>query len=312
MTLRSEATNRNPLLLAVRNAPTAVSRFVDRKTALVFVAPSVIFVMVMMVLPLIFTVWLSFNRWSGGVIQSPEWIGFENYRRLITDGRFWDALRRTMWFTGFAVAIETVIGVAIAVLLNREFRAKGLVRTLFLLPMIATPVAIALVWRLMYEPNLGILNDVLAVFGLGPSEFVADSDLVMPMLVIVDVWQWTPIIILIVLAGLSALPGEVYEAAAVDGSSSWHTFWSITLPLIRPVIVVAVVFRLIDALKTFDIIWVITQGGPGFASETLNLYIFQQNFAYQNLGYSASMLVVFATIVIGLAVLMLRFRRSPL
>jgi multiple sugar transport system permease protein len=274
----------------------------------VLVIPAVSFVVVMMILPVLFTIGLSLTRWSGGRTQDPVFVGLKNYRRLLEDDRFSSALYRTIMFTVVAVAIETFLGVAIAVLLNREFAARGIVRTLFLLPMVATPVAIALVWRLMYEPNVGVLNKVLSVGGIS-SEFVARSDHALWWLLVVDVWQWTSIIILIVASTLAAQPSDVYEAAAIDGSSPWQTFWRITLPMIRPAIITAMVFRMIDALKTFDIIWVITQGGPGFATETLNLYIYKQNFEAQNLGYAASMLNIFFAIVVTAAVILLRFRK---
>ncbi len=273
------------------------------------IAPAVSFVVVMMIAPVIFTIWLSFNKWSGSRTQSPRWVGLGNYRRMLEDPRFSSALGRTLLFTIVAVVIETFLGVAIAVLLNREFALRGLVRTLFLMPMVATPVAIALVWRLMYEPNLGILNNVLGAVGV-QSEFVAATDRALWWLLLVDVWQWTSIIILIVAATLAAQPTDVYEAAAIDGSSAWQAFRRITLPMIRPAIITAMVFRMIDALKTFDIIWVITQGGPGFATETLNVFIYKQNFEAQNLGYAASMLNVFFAIVVAAALLLLRLRKS--
>jgi multiple sugar transport system permease protein len=288
-----------------------VSELVDRHIVGVFMTPAVIFVIVMMIVPVAFTIWLSLHSWSGGANSTPTFIGLDNFAQVLTgDPRFWDALRRTFYFTILAVVVETFLGVAIAVLLNREFLGKGLLRTIFLFPMIATPVAIALVWRLMYEPSLGILNDILAAVGLPTSTWVADQSLVIPALALVDVWEWTPLITLITLAGLSALPADPFEAAAIDGAGRWQTLRHITLPMMRPVIVVAVAFRLIDALKTFDIIYVITQGGPGFASETLNLYVYTQSFQYQNLGYSASLLIVFFAIVVGSAVLLLRFRRA--
>ncbi|MGH3665080.1 MAG: carbohydrate ABC transporter permease [Egibacteraceae bacterium] len=288
-----------------------VSEFVDRHLAAVFITPAVIFVVVMMVVPVVFTVWMSLHNWGGGAVSTPRFIGLDNFVRVLTaDTRFWAALVRTFVFTALAVAVETVLGVAIAVLLNREFLGKGVLRTVFLFPMIATPVAIALVWRLMYEPNLGILNQLLTSVGLPPSEWVANASIVLPALALVDVWEWTPLITLITLAGLSALPNDPFEAAAIDGAGRWQTFRHITLPMLRPVIVVAVVFRLIDALKTFDIIYVVTQGGPGFASETLNLYVYAQSFDYQNLGYAASLLIVFFAVVVGSAVLLLRFRRA--
>lgn len=294
-----------------RGLPARLSDFVDRHVVGVFMTPAVIFVVVMMIAPVLFTIWMSLHDWGGGATSRPRFIGLANFVNVFTDDpRFWSAFWRTFYFTAMAVAVETVLGVAIAVLLNREFMGKGVLRTIFLFPMIATPVAIALVWRLMYEPTLGILNDLLSALGLPTSTWVADASLVLPALALVDVWEWTPLITLITLAGLSALPADPFEAAAIDGAGRWQTFRHITLPMLRPVIIVAVAFRLIDALKTFDIIFVITQGGPGFASETLNLYVYAQSFQYQNLGYAASLLIVFFAIVVGSAVLLLRFRRA--
>jgi multiple sugar transport system permease protein len=282
---------------------------VDRHIVAVFLVPAVVFVAVMMIFPVLYTLWLSLHEWSGGVGTSPKFIGFDNFSRLLTDDpRFWAAARRTFVFTALAVVVETALGVAIAVLFNREFMGKGLLRTLFLFPMIATPVAIALVWRLMYEPSLGVLNSLLTQAGLPRSEWVASSRNALPFLALVDIWQWTPLITLMTLAGLSALPDEPFEAAAVDGATAWQTFRRITLPLLRPVIVIAMTLRMIDALKTFDIIFVITEGGPAFASETLNLYAYAQSFQYQNLGYASSLLIVFFTLVVGSAVLLMRFR----
>ncbi len=305
------ATPGGPSRTSGKSAGRRIGEFVDRNVVAVFMTPAIIFVFVMMIFPVLFTLYVSLHEWGGGANVNPRFIGLSNFTALFSqDPRFWAAFRRTFYFTALAVSVETVLGVAIAVLLNREFLGKGLLRTVFLFPMIATPVAIALVWRLMYEPSLGILNDLLGAVGLPMSLWVADQSLVIPALALVDVWEWTPLITLITLAGLSALPNDPFEAAAIDGASRWQTFWHITLPLLRPVIVVAVAFWLIDALKTFDIIYVITQGGPGFASETLNIYVYTQSFQYQNLGYAASLLIVFFAIVVGSAVLLLRFRKA--
>lgn len=284
---------------------------IERRIVGVFVTPAVLFIVVMMAFPVGYTIWLSFHEWTGGLAAAPRFVGLANFQRLLFDDpRFWGAVSRTFTFTAMAVGVETVLGVAIAVMLNREFRARGLVRTVFLLPMIATPVAVALVWRLMYQPQLGILNDLLTSMGLPPSEWVSDPSLALPALVLVDIWEWTPLITLITLAGLTALPEEPFEAARVDGASGWQVFRFVTLPMVRPVIIVAVVFRLIEALKTFDPILVITQGGPGFATETLNIYVYQTSFHYQRLGYSASLLIVFFFLVLGSSSLLLRFRRA--
>lgn len=288
-----------------------VSAFTDRHVKGVFVTPAITFIVVMMAFPIGYTLYLSFHSWFGSVTATPEFIGLDNFVRIFTnDPRFWAALGRTLVFTALAVTIQTVLGVAIAVLLHRQFLGRGLVRSMILLPMIATPVAVALVWRLMFQPELGILNDILQAIGLSPSTWVADQSLALLCLVLVDVWEWSSLITLVTLAGLTALPVEPMEAAVVDGASSWQRFWHVTLPMVRPVIVVAVVFRLIEALKTFDPIIVITEGGPGFATETLNIYIYNTAFQYQQLGYAAALLLVFFVIVFVLAGLLLSFRRG--
>jgi multiple sugar transport system permease protein len=175
--------------------------------------------------------------------------------------------------------------------------------------MVATPVAMGLVWMLIYEPTIGFANTLLKSLGLAPMLWLASTSQVIPSLVIVDVWEWTPMIALIVMAGLSTLPRDPYESADVDGASTWQKFVYITLPLLRPTIIVAVMLRLIDALKTFDIIYATTQGGPNMASETLNIYGYVLGFQYFKLGMASSLLVIFFAIVMGLTLAMIWIRK---
>lgn len=288
-----------------------VSGFVDRHVLLVFTTPAVAFILLTMAFPVVFTVYLSFTHWVGGQNRGPEFIGLENFIRLFTDDpRFWGATGRTLALTGGAVAAQTVIGVAIAVLLHRKFVVSGLVRSVILLPMIATPVAVALIWRLMFHPQLGVLNDILTRLGMPPSDWIADPNLALLLVGVVDTWEWAPLIALITLAGLTALPEDPFEAASLDGANGWQKFWHVTLPMVRPIVVVAVVFRLIEALKTFDIILVMTNGGPGFATETLNIYAYNIAFQYQQLGYSAALLIVFFLIVLLVSSSVMSLRRA--
>ena len=304
------SSGRGPTVRGRRGPAARLADLVDRNVVRIFVGPAVAFVGLMMAFPVAYTLYLSLHQWFGSLSSPPQFIGMGNFVRIFTeDPRFWGALGRTVLFTGLAVALQTVLGVALAMLLHREIRARGLLRSLMLMPMIATPVAVAMVWRLMFQPELGIFNDILTSVGLPASDWVADPSLALYALVLVDTWEWTPLIALITLAGLSALPEEPLEAASVDGASAWQRFWHVTLPMVRPVIVVAVVFRLIEALKTFDIILVMTGGGPGFATETLNIYIYNVAFQYQQLGYAAALLIVFFFIVFGSAGALLRFRR---
>lgn len=290
-----------------------MSRFLGRHPAWFFPLPAVLALFILMIFPVLYTLWMSLHEWFVSSVTPPEFVGLANYIKVITsDTRFHESLLRTFYFTALAVVVQTVLGVGIALIFNREFLGKGVVRTLFLFPMVATPVAIALVWMMMFNPTLGIMNYFLEAIGLPPALWIAKDYTVIPSLALVDTWQWTPFITLIALAGLSALPQEPFEAALIDGASGWQTFWHVTLPLLRPTIMVAVLFRTIDALKTFDIIYVMTQGGPGNASETLNIYIFQNAFSYFHMGYASSLLVILFAIVMAISIVLTRMRRAPL
>lgn len=281
----------------------------DRHVALIFIGPAAFVLALMLVFPFGYTAYLSLFEWF--VARPPaRFVGLANYLELGSDPRFINATVNTFVYTGSAVICEVALGIAFALLLHRPFIGRGLARTIFLLPMVATPVAIALVWLLMFDPASGVLNYLLGLVGLQPSKWANDASLAIPALILVDVWQWTPLVMLIVLGGLSALPPEPFEAAMIDGASGWQTFAYLTLPLLRPYIVVAALFRGIDALKTFDTIFVITRGGPAFASETLNLYIYSSAFEYLHMGYSSAMLVVFFAIVLGLSLMLIRVRRG--
>lgn len=281
----------------------------DRNLKWIYTLPAVLFVLLMMVFPILYTVRISFYEWSMSATTPPSWVGLSNYIALFKDERFWHAAGSTFYFTIAALALETVLGVAIALLLYRDFRGKNIVKTLFLLPMVATPVAMGLVWLLIYEPTIGVANTLLKSLGLKPMLWLASETQVIPSLVVIDVWEWTPMVALIVMAGLSTLPSDPYEAADVDGASVWQKFANITLPLLKPTIIVAVMLRLIDVLKTFDIIYSTTQGGPNLKSETLNLYGYVQGFQYFKLGMASSLLVIFFALVMGLTLLMIWIRK---
>ncbi|KJR47420.1 ABC-type transporter [Desulfosporosinus sp. I2] len=286
------------------------SRWLERNIKYVFPLPAVLFVLLMMVFPIAYTFRLSFYEWSMSSLVPPAWVGVENYKTLLfSDPRFMASLWRTFSFTISAVAVETVLGVGIALLFNQDFKGKNALKTLFLLPMIATPVAIGLVWMLIYEPNIGFANKVLQFLHIPPLLWLASPHQVLASLVVVDVWQWTPMIALVVLAGLSSLPTEPYEAAMVDGASRWQVLTKITLPLLQPTILVAVLLRSIDALKTFDIIYAMTAGGPDFNSETINIYSFVQGFSYFHLGMTSSLLMIFFVIVLGMSMLLVTARK---
>jgi multiple sugar transport system permease protein len=269
--------------------------------------------LLLMVFPLGYTAYLSLHQWYASSVLGPELVWFKNYADLLArDERFWPAFRVTCYFTTGAVVLTVSLGLGIAHLLIRNFPGRGLARTLMLLPMIATPVAMALVWMTMMSPTIGVLNYLLRSIGLPGSAWVSSQQSVIPSLLLVETWMWTPMTALICLAGLASLPSEPFESALVDGASRWQIFWHVTLPLMRSTLVVAALFRTIDALKVFDIVYVMTEGGPGFASETLNLYVFQTSFKYLNLGYASALIVVFFTLILGTSLLLIRVRKQPL
>lgn len=271
-----------------------------------FVLPAVVVVLAVIVFPWLFTLWMSVFDWRIG--SSPRFVGLGNYAELIGNRRFLESILHTLLFTSLAVAAPLVLGTAAALVFNRRFPLRGLLRGAFVLPMMATPVAIALVWTMMFHPQQGVLNYLLSLVGIGPSEWVYSPALAIPCLVLVDVWQWTPLVMLIVLGGLASLPGDPFEAARLDGASAWQTFRHVTLPMLMPFILVAAVVRTIDALKTFDTIFVITQGGPGTASETINLYLYLQAFSFYQMGKASAVVVVFFLLVIGLSLLLVWLR----
>jgi multiple sugar transport system permease protein len=263
-----------------------------------------------MVFPVCYTFFLSFTDWSLTSGRPLSFVAFASYFEVLKEPRFLSALGRTLYFTFGAIFFEGLLGVTIALLLNNEFFGKGAIKTVLLLPLVATPVAVGIVWNLFYDPNIGILNWVLSVLHLPPNGFVSDSKTVMPSLILVDVWQWTPMITLMVMAGLAGLSKEPFESAIVDGASSRQILFKITLPMLMPTILTAIILRSIDALKTYDIIYAMTGGGPGYSSENLNILAFKYSFEYFRMGQSAVMLVFLFILVSSFSLFVMKVRKN--
>ena len=274
----------------------------DRNIKWVFSLPVVLFVLVMMAFPIGYTIRMSFFDWNMSSLKPPKWVGFGNYMHLLADERFWHTVKVTAYFTFSALAIETILGVVVALFFSRQFRGKNAAKTLLILPMVATPVAIALVWMLIFEPTIGLANIALKSVGLPPQVWLGLPSQVIPSLVLIDVWHATPMIAIIVIAGLTTLPADPYESASIDGASAWQKLIYITLPLIRPTILIAAMLRLIELLKQFDIIYATTQGGPHYASETLNIYGYILAFQHFKLGAASSLIMLFFLLVLSLTI----------
>ncbi|AMD59995.1 carbohydrate ABC transporter permease [Agrobacterium pusense] len=299
--------------VSIENTKTGVSRKEGSRPARLapnywpFVIPALVVISAVIVFPWVFTLWMSAHRWTLG--QEQSFIGFENYVRLASDARFWESLWHTLVYTVLSVVAPLFLGTLAALVFDAQFPLRGFLRGVFVMPMMATPVAIALVWTMMFHPQLGVLNYLLSFIHIGPLEWIYNQSTVIPSLVLVETWQWTPLVMLIVLGGLAAVPREPYESAEIDGANAWQKFRYLTMPMIAPFLMIAVIIRSIDAVKSFDIIYAMTQGGPGTASETINIYLYNTAFAYYDIGYGSAMAVVFFIIIVALSFVLLMVRQ---
>jgi multiple sugar transport system permease protein len=281
----------------------AWSRWANNHRKWLFAGPAMVFVAALIVFPVAWTVYLSLTDAEGSVRAESSFIGLANYLDVLTDtDRFWPAAARTAIFTGGVLFFELVLGMAVALLLWRPFRGEKWVRVAILLPLVATPVAVGMMWRLILDPNIGLANQVLGWVGIPPQPWLAGRGSALASTMFIDVWQWTPMVVLILLAGLTSLSDEPQEAARVDGATAWQRFRFITLPLLMPTVVVAVLLRGIDALKTFDILYATKgKGGGSFHEvETLNIYAYGLSFDYNEYGVSSAVLIIFFLVIIGL------------
>ncbi len=268
---------------------------------LVMVMPALIFIVLMIIAPLAYNFSYSFTDWQMSLVKAPKFIGLQNYKEILHDERFLNSVWRTIVFSFLAIVVETILGVALAVLINRKFHGRRIVQALMLLPVVATPVAMGMVWKLMLEPSIGIANVVVEALGFQRRAFLATTGFEsMLWLIIIDIWEWTPMIMLMVYGGLQTIPLEPYESALIDGATKWQTFTKITLPLASSSILIAVLMRLIDVIKTYDIIYATTQGGPSFATETINIYGYLNMFAYYRFGKAAAISVLFFIVVMAM------------
>lgn len=290
------------------------SRLSDRWLAGLFLTPTLLLLLFITIFPLIWSLFLSFNEWSvtRNALNAPIWIGTQNYAELLSDTRIgertWERFIVTGQFVVPAVTIELLLGFGVAVLLNRKFRGRAIFMTVLLIPMMLSPVVVALFWRFMMQGE-GILNYMATNWlRIGSIGWLTDRNTVIISLIIVDVWMWTPFMMLISLAGLSAVPKYLYEAAAVDRASGWFRFRHITLPMITPLLLIAIIFRTIDAYKLFDLAFVLlgSQGGPGRAGQTAALWVYEVAFSNFDTGMGSALGYIMLIVIIALANVFIR------
>lgn len=259
--------------------------------------------------PLGYSLWLSLQDFRITRRDDVSFVGLGQYAKLLVDDNYLTAMSNTFVFVGVAVSLELVLGLALALALQRQRFVRNLTRSLLLTPMFVTPIAVGLMFRFLLNQQLGVIPALLDTVGISIPFFSAD--LALFSLALIDVWQWTPFMLLLLLAGLESLPREPFEAARVDGASAWMTFTRVTLPLLRPVIVVAVLIRSLDALKVFEYVFAITQGGPGTATETIQYHVYRVGFLFFRLSEAAAMAwTLVAVVMVIIVVLFWRFTRE--
>ncbi|MBY3070419.1 sugar ABC transporter permease [Rhizobium laguerreae] len=273
-------------------------------TTKLFYQPVIAFFGAVSVVITIYVVWLTLHNISLMRPGQEQFIGLDNYVRLLLDPRGLNALWRTVLFTVLATTIELIIGLFIALLLDREFHGKRIARAIMLVPIVMTPIVVGLTWRFMFDPSSGMANYLLSLLHLGPVDWLGNPNVALFSVMIADIWQWTPFVVLLTLASLEALPGDPQNAARVDGAREWQVLWHMTLPALHRALLVVALIRAIDSVKTFDIFYIMTRGGPALSTETLNLYGYISAFTNFDISYALTVAMVL-TIFTNVALLLL-------
>jgi multiple sugar transport system permease protein len=279
----------------------------ERRLAAAMISPSLIVILIVAAYPIGYAVWLSLHQYSVIHPGLSRWVGFDNYRDALSSRTFWSAVKTTFIFTAISVSLELVIGMGMAMLMHMAFRGRSVLRAVVLVPWAILTVGTAIMWRSIVAPDVGFLNQVLKVLHLPGSNTVwlAKNGYALAVMIFADVWKTAPFMALLLLAGLQVIPDELQDAAKVDGATAWQRFVNITLPLLRPAILVALIFRTLDALRIFDLPFVLTQGSNG--TTTLSLYAYQQLTQNQLIGPGSALAVLTFIIVMGVSMLYIRF-----
>ena len=280
----------------------------DNALKRLFLWPTLGLLIAFNIFPLLYSLYLSFTDYSAISNRAPEWIGLQNYRDILNDDKLWIYFRNTGRYVVLSVALELLVGFGLALLLRRKFRGSGIITTLILIPMMCSPVVVGLFWKMMYNPGYGIFNYLLGFpAGRGP-DWLSSPKLALWAVVIVDVWMWSPYVMLLCLAGLSAIPDYLYEAAEIDRAGALYTFWRITLPQVAPMLMIAVLFRTIEAFKTFDLVMGLTGGGPGDTTELVAVDLYRIAFLGQfNTGKSSALAYIVLVIITGVSNIYVRY-----
>ncbi|PSB41034.1 carbohydrate ABC transporter permease [Chroococcidiopsis sp. CCNUC1] len=285
----------------------------EQKTGWILLLPALIVMLVVYAYPILRAFWLSVFTQNLGTELELVFSGLSNYGRMFNDGRFWQSLWNTTVFTTASVLSELILGIGVALVLNQAFKGRGIVRTITLIPWALPTAVMGVAWAWIFNDQYGVVNDILRRLGLIETgiSWLGNPTLAMIAVILADVWKTTPFIALLLLAGLQSIPGDLYEAHSLDGATPWQSFWKITVPLLMPQIIVSLLFRFAQAFAIFDLIQVMTGGGPGGATETVSIYIYSTVMRYLDFGYGSALIVVtFLILVIAVAIASLLLTRA--
>ena len=294
---------------AAKSTPAPFARKIkglsDRAIAWIFITPTIIILLAVNIFPLIWTIWLSFTNYKANRPNADvKWIGLRNYERILTDSDIWLTMQATAHFLIWTLVLQVLIGFALAWLINQKFKGNDLWTTIIVLPMMLSPAVVGNFWTFLYQPQIGLFNYIFAFLTQSdPTSFsmIGDVALAPWSIVIVDTWMWTPFVMLICLAGLRSIPDYIYEAAECDRASKWRQFWTITVPMVLPFLMLAVLFRGIENFKMFDLVVQLTGGGPGSTTELTSINLKREAFEKWRTGYSSAYAIILFVTVFGLA-----------
>lgn len=283
---------------------------INRRNFVIFMLPSLIALMLVLAVPLVYSMITSFFDTNLKYRGLGDFVGLQNYIEVLKDVYFLDSVKTTVVFTVCVVVLEFLTGLGIAMLLNNIKKARNFFFTIIIVPMMITPIAVGLIWRLLLHSDLGIVNYVLSLIGITGKAWLADSSIALKTVMFIDIWQNVPYMVLVILAGLVTLPTEPYEAAAIDGASRIQSFFNLTVPMMIPTFSVVLLLRTITALKTYDLIFVLTRGGPGTTTEVISYHIYQQAFRYLEIGKASAMSYLLLLMIVPVAFLFIKISRN--
>lgn len=283
---------------------------INRRNFIIFMLPSLIALMLVLAVPLVYSMITSFFDTNLKYRGLGDFVGLQNYIEVLKDKYFLDSVKTTVVFTVCVVVLEFLTGLGIALLLNNITKARNFFFTIIIVPMMITPIAVGLIWRLLLHSDLGIVNYLLSLIGITGKAWLADSSIALKTVMFIDIWQNVPYMVLVILAGLVTLPTEPYEAAAIDGATRLQSFFNLTVPMMIPTFSVVLLLRTITALKTYDLIFVLTRGGPGTTTEVISYHIYQQAFRYLEIGKASAMSYLLLLMIVPVAFLFIKISRN--